>query len=174
VDYLILKAAHVTAVALSGAGFIARGLGQFAGARWVASRAARTLPHVVDTVLLASAVGLACSLPLSLVRTPWLVAKIAGLFVYIALGTVALRFARTRKARITAWAAALLVFGYIVSVAITKDPRGLLALRSSIQYEGSAPDCVESGRERVVVRKCVDCSRCARPFGLAPPYDSDG
>lgn len=132
-DYLILKAVHVAAVGLSGAGFVARGLGHFAGARWVGSRAARTLPHLVDTVLLASALALAYSLRLSLATTPWLLAKVAGLLAYVGLGTVALRFGRTRNTRIAAWAAALLVFGYIVSVAISKDPRGPLAAWSSIQ-----------------------------------------
>ena len=133
VDYLILKAVHVTAVALSGVGFVARGLGHFVGARWVGSGAARTLPHLVDTVLLASAVGLAYSLRLSPSATPWLLAKLAGLCAYVGLGTVALRFGRTRNTRIAAWAAALLVFGYIVSVAISKDPRGPLAFWSSIE-----------------------------------------
>jgi uncharacterized membrane protein SirB2 len=37
---------------------------------------------------------------------------------------VALRFGRTRAVRLTAFAAALLMFAWIVSVAITKDPRG--------------------------------------------------
>ena len=132
-DYLTLKAVHVAAVGLSGAGFVARGLGHFAGARWVASRAARTLPHVVDTVLLASAVGLAYSLRLSPLATPWLLAKLAGLCAYVGLGTVALRFGRTRNTRAAAWVAALLVFGYIVSVAVSKDPRGLLVFWSSIE-----------------------------------------
>jgi len=133
VDYLILKAVHVAAVGLSGAGFVARGLGHFAGARWVASRMARTLPHVVDTVLLASALALAYLLRVAPWGTPWLLAKVIGLFAYVGLGTVALRFGRARNTRMAAWAAALLVFGYIVSVAISKDPRGPLAIWSSIQ-----------------------------------------
>ena len=87
----------------------------------------------MDTVLLASAVALAYSLRLSLSAVPWLLAKVAGLCVYIGLGSVALRFGRTRNTRITAWAAALLVFDHIVSVAISKDPRSPLALRGSIQ-----------------------------------------
>jgi uncharacterized membrane protein SirB2 len=87
----------------------------------------------VDTVLLASAVALAYSLRLSPATAPWLLAKVVGLVAYIGLGTVALRFGRTRTTRIAAWAAALLVFGYIVSVAVSKDPRGPLAAWSSIQ-----------------------------------------
>ncbi len=128
-----MRAIHVAAVGLSGAGFVARGLGRFAGARWVSSRAARTLPHLVDTVLLVSAVALAYSLRLSPATTPWLLAKVVGLVAYIGLGTVALRFGRTRTTRIAAWAAALLVFGYIVAVAVSKDPRCPLAAWSSIQ-----------------------------------------
>ena len=60
-------------------------------------------------------------------NAPWIAAKIIGLFAYIALGMVALRFGRTKAVRATAWIAAMLTFGYIVSVAVTKDPRGILS-----------------------------------------------
>ena len=90
-DYATLKLVHQGAVTLSIAGFFARGLGSLAGAAWVRGRAARTLPHVVDTVLLASAIGLAWLLQLNPLTTPWLAAKIAGLLAYIGLGMVALR-----------------------------------------------------------------------------------
>jgi len=124
---MLLKTIHVSAVALSGAGFFARGLGHFTGAQWVRSRASRVLPHVVDTVLLASAVALAVALRISPLAAPWLLAKIVGLCAYVGLGTVALRFGRSRRIRIGAWLAALLAFTYIVSVAFVKDPRGPFA-----------------------------------------------
>ena len=47
-DYALIKTVHQGAVALSVAGFFARGAAALAGAAWVRSRAARTLPHVVD------------------------------------------------------------------------------------------------------------------------------
>jgi uncharacterized membrane protein SirB2 len=97
-----------------------------AGATWVRTRGAKTLPHVVDTVLIASAVALAWMLRLSPETAPWIAAKIAGLLAYIALGMVALRFGRTRGIRTAAFVAALLTFAWIVSVAITKDPRGFV------------------------------------------------
>jgi len=59
-------------------------------------------------------------------NAPWITAKIVGLLAYIALGMVALRFGRTKGVRAAAWVLALLTFGYIVSVAITKDPRGFM------------------------------------------------
>ena len=40
---------------------------------------------------------------------------------------IAFRFGRTRRIRGIAFALALLTFGYIVTVAISKDPRGMLA-----------------------------------------------
>jgi uncharacterized membrane protein SirB2 len=126
-DYATVKLVHQTTAAVSFLGFFARGIGAFAGAAWVASRAAKTLPHVVDTLLLASAIALAVMLRLSPLATPWLLAKIVALLAYIALGTIALRPGRPRRARAAAWAAALAVFVYIVSVALSRDPRGFLA-----------------------------------------------
>lgn len=126
-DYLTLKTIHYSAVALSISGFFARGLGALLRARWVRGRAARILPHVIDTVLLASALGLAWMLGLNPLSTPWLLAKIVGLLVYIGLGVVALRPAFPARTRAAAWLAALVTFGYIVSVAITKSVAGFLA-----------------------------------------------
>lgn len=127
-DYGTLKLIHESAVAISFAGFFARGIGMLGGAAWVGGRIARTLPHVVDTVLIASAIALAWMLRLSPTGTPWIAAKIVGLLVYIALGMVALRFGGTKAIRAAAWLAAMATFGYIVSVAVTKTPWGLLEL----------------------------------------------
>ena len=120
-DYGALKLIHQSAVALSFTGFFARGCGMLADPAWVRSRPARTLPHVVDTILLLSAIALAYALQITPAGAPWLTAKIVGLFLYIGLGTVALRRGSSKKLRAAAWLAALLVFGYIVSVAITKN-----------------------------------------------------
>lgn len=125
-DYFTIKTLHQTAVALSIAGFFARGLGGLAGGAWVRGRAAKSVPHVVDTVLLLSALALAWMLRLNPLATPWLAAKIVALLVYIGLGMVALNPKRSLKVRIVAWLAALASFGYIVSVALTKNPQGPL------------------------------------------------
>ena len=126
-DYLFVKSIHYSAVALSFSGFFARGLGSLLGARWVRGRAARSVPHVVDTVLLTSAIALAWMAGINPLHAPWLMAKIIGLLVYIGLGMVALRPGFAPKLRLAAWLAALVTFLYIVSVAITKNPAGFLA-----------------------------------------------
>jgi len=126
-DYFLVKTVHQCAVALSFAGFFARGLGSLGGAQWVQGRAAKTLPHVVDSVLLLSALTLAWMLRLNPVDAPWLMAKIIGLLTYIGLGMVALKPTRPAGVRTAAWIAALATFGWIVSVALTKSPLGFLS-----------------------------------------------
>lgn len=126
-DYFTVKTLHQAAVILSIAGFFARGAASLRGAGWVRSRAARTLPHIVDSVLLISALWLAWMLRLTPDAAPWLLAKIIGLLVYIALGVVALRPGRPLALRASAWVAALATFGWIVSVAMTKNALGLFA-----------------------------------------------
>ncbi|MGE0797208.1 MAG: SirB2 family protein [Lautropia sp.] len=127
-DYTTVKLIHQGAVALSLTGFLVRGAAALADAAWVRSRAARTLPHIVDTVLLASAVVLAWMLRLHPGNAPWILAKLIGLVVYIALGIVALRAGGSWPVRATALLAALATAGWIVSVAVTKSPLGLFAV----------------------------------------------
>ncbi|MBK7794083.1 MAG: SirB2 family protein [Betaproteobacteria bacterium] len=123
-SYLAVKHLHVAAVAVSLGLFVVRG----GWALWSPERLGRAwvriVPHVVDTLLLASALWLAAQLG-SL--ESWLLAKVAALLVYIGLGTLALKRGRTRRARAVALAAALATFAYIVSAAVTKSPLGFLA-----------------------------------------------
>lgn len=125
-DYSTLKIIHQGAVTLSLLGFFTRGAASLAGARWVSSRAAKTLPHIVDTLLLISALAIAWMLRLTPGNADWLSAKIVGLLVYIGLGVVALRPRHSTSVRATAWVAALVTAGWIVSVALTKSPLGFL------------------------------------------------
>ena len=127
-DYAGWKLLHQGALVVSVSGFALRGLASFAGAAWTRGRLSRTLPHIVDTLLLLSALVMAWMLRLSPGAAPWLVAKIAGLLLYIGLGVLALRPGRPLGVRIAAWLAALAVFGWIVSVALSKNPLGALRL----------------------------------------------
>ncbi len=126
-DYFTLKTIHQSAALISIAGFVGRGLASLAGSAWVRGRLARTLPHLVDTVLLVSALALAWMLRLSPGAAPWLMAKLVALVVYIVLGAIAIRPGRPRAVRATALVGAVLVFGYIVSVAMSKNALGFLA-----------------------------------------------
>lgn len=119
--YTLLKYLHVGSVALSGAGFLVRGIWMLQDSPLLARRWVRIAPHLVDTVLLASAIALALMLGQYPLVHGWLTAKVLGLIAYIVLGTIALKRGRTRGIRIAAFCGALLVFAYIVAVAITKS-----------------------------------------------------
>jgi uncharacterized membrane protein SirB2 len=124
--YFAIRQLHVTATAVSLALFILRGAWMLASPALLERRWVKIVPHVVDTVLLGSALWLAWQLGMDDTRG-WLVAKVVALFVYIALGTVALKRGRTRGVRVAALSGALVTFGYIASVAVTKSPRGFTA-----------------------------------------------
>jgi uncharacterized membrane protein SirB2 len=80
------------------------------------------VPHLVDSLLLASALGLAFWSRQSPANSPWLAAKIVALIAYILLGSVALKYGKTKFQRVSALCAAVLCFAYIVLTAITKNP----------------------------------------------------
>lgn len=124
--YLALRHLHRACAMLSIVGFMARWAAGLAGQVWVRGRVAKTLPHVIDTVLLASALGLAFIAGLNPLTTSWLGLKIVALLVYIGLGMVALSPRRPRPLRLLAGVGALAVFGHIVAVAFVKHPAGLL------------------------------------------------
>lgn len=121
-SYLTLKLLHVTSVALSYALFVTRGFWMMRASPLLEQRWVKVVPHVVDTVLLASAVTMAIISAQYPFRSNWLTAKVIALLVYIVLGTIALKRGKTRQARIVAWIAAQAVFFYIVAVAVTRQP----------------------------------------------------
>lgn len=126
-SYTLLKHLHVTAVALSGLGFFVRGMLMLAESRLLSARWVRIVPHVVDTVLLGSAITMAVMSAQYPFAQAWLTAKLCGLLAYIGLGMVALRRGRSRAQRQVCFVLALLAFAYIVSVALSRSPAGFLS-----------------------------------------------
>ena len=99
-----------------------RGVWMMRGSAALQQRWVKITPHIVDTVLLTSAIALAIMIHQNPIHNSWLSAKVVGLLLYIGLGMMALRFGKTRKGKISAWIAAQVVFLYIVLVALTKNP----------------------------------------------------
>jgi uncharacterized membrane protein SirB2 len=120
-DYTTLKHLHATAATISIAGFALRYAWMIAGSPRLQSRAAKVLPHIVDTILLASAILLAVQAGIAPWSVGWLGFKVIGLIVYIVLGTIALKRGRTRGVRIAAGATAIALFGAIVWAARYKS-----------------------------------------------------
>jgi uncharacterized membrane protein SirB2 len=119
-DYLSLKHFHMTCAALSGSLFLLRGVWMLRAPAMLQQRWVRIAPHMIDTLLLASAVGLAVWSQQYPGQQSWLTAKVAALLGYIVLGSIALKRGRTKGQRLAAFIGALTLFAYIVTVAITK------------------------------------------------------
>lgn len=117
-----LKVIHVGSAILSISGFTLRGVWMLQDSPLLNARVTRVLPHVVDTVLLLSAIALALRISQYPFVHAWLSAKVLALLAYIVLGSIALKHGRSRRERALAYGMALVVFLYIVGVAVTRSP----------------------------------------------------
>ncbi|MBU0593653.1 MAG: SirB2 family protein [Gammaproteobacteria bacterium] len=118
--YLVLKYIHVSCVVLTINLFLLRGFWMLQGSARLQQRWVRILPHVIDATLLTSAILLALQIGQYPGVNGWLTAKVTALLLYIGLGTVAIKRGRSKRVRVAAWLGAILVFGYIVAVALTR------------------------------------------------------
>ena len=119
-NYLVLKHLHMSCAALSGSLFLLRGIWMLRGSPMLQRRWVKIAPHLIDTLLLASALAMVIWSAQYPFVQGWLTAKVLALIAYIVLGGIALKRGKTMAVRATAFAAALAVFAYIVLVAITK------------------------------------------------------
>ncbi len=81
----------------------------------------RTVPHVNDAILFATAVVLAVMLDLWPLPA-WLACKIAGVALYIASGALGLHYAPTLGLRKLFFCLAVALFAYVAAVARLKHP----------------------------------------------------
>ena len=123
VDYVTLKAAHVTLVATSVGLFLARAAPAIARDRrpqgWL-----RAAPHFLDTLLLASGVWLAVMVGWNPFVHVWFGVKLLLLVVYITLGAFALSPRQPRRVRLVLLAGALAAVAGMAFTAVTKAPAG--------------------------------------------------
>jgi len=81
----------------------------------------KILPHINDTLLLAVAIGMLAILHLNPFTTPWLLAKLVALLLYIVLGAMCLRAAPGSRRQVALFVAAITCFSYIILVALRKQ-----------------------------------------------------
>ena len=121
-SYALIKHFHATCAVISFALFFLRGIWSFKDSPIMRQPWVKIVPHIVDTLLLASALVLAFTIGQYPFLDGWLTAKFFGLVLYILLGTIALKYGKTKTVRVSAWFAALAVFAYIVLVAKQHNP----------------------------------------------------
>ena len=122
--YTALLTTHITCATLSIMLFLFRGGYKIARGQLPAHLFFRVAPHIVDTVLLAAAIGLTLQISQYPFINDWLTVKFFALIGYIILGSIALKRTQTRAATTVAVVAATLLFAYIVSVAWYHLPLG--------------------------------------------------
>jgi len=121
-SFAAIKIIHIISIILSYILFSLRGIWMIQGSPLLKLRWVKVLPHVIDTILLASAITLVAMIQQYPGFNIWISAKIGGLVLYILLGMIALRFGKTQKIKTISWILAQIVFFYIVLVALTKNP----------------------------------------------------
>ena len=119
--YYMLKMGHVTCVVISGTLFIFRYARLRMHPEQPLVKALKVLPHVNDTVLLSCAIGMLILIGVNPFTTPWLLAKIVALLVYIVLGAICLRSPPGSRSQAVSFVAAISVFAYILLVGLSKQ-----------------------------------------------------
>ena len=124
--YLALKHSHMLFAAISGLFFLVRGGWMLMESDMLQKKWVKIVPHVVDSVLLACAIGLCVVLGQYPFVEAWLTVKVVMLVAYIVLGTIALKRGKTKGIRTLAFFAAIACFLFMVSVAVAHHPLGFL------------------------------------------------
>jgi uncharacterized membrane protein SirB2 len=125
--YLNIKALHVACVYASIILFVIRHVLNLRGVNWRRSRALKFMPMVVDTVLLAAGISLMFITNQYPFVNSWLTVKVILLAVYIFLGILALKPSESPASRRAPFLGAAAVFAFMISVATTHSPLGVLA-----------------------------------------------
>ena len=125
--YLVLKHTHMTCALLTLLLFSLRGYWMLQDSEKLQQRWVKIVPHIIDTLLLTSAIVLTIMLSQYPFTADWLTAKLLALLAYIVLGTIALKRGKTKPIRITALLCSWACIGYIIWVARTHNAMPWLA-----------------------------------------------
>ena len=125
--YQIIKFIHISCVVLSVSGFFMRGLWLLQQSPRLQNVWVRRLPHWIDAVLFSSGILMAWQAGFFVAEINWLSIKLLLVLAYILLGMAALHWFKRRLFKMLSWLLALVVAGFIISIALSKSPYGLFA-----------------------------------------------
>lgn len=87
---------------------------------WLELKLVKIVPHIVDTVLIITAIILSWQIKQYPFADDWLTAKVLALLVYIGFGMIALHYGKTKRQKILAFVLAVATYSYILAVAMTR------------------------------------------------------
>jgi len=117
----LLRQLHVGLAVASVSLFITRSGAVLAGARWPMRGAWRGASVGIDTLLITAGGLLWWTLSLHPGRQGWLGTKLALIVLYIVLGSLAMKRAPGRAAKVACFAAALLTIAAVAAIALARD-----------------------------------------------------
>jgi len=120
--YYWIKELHVATVIFTIGFFALRFLWMLYRPQLVSKKWVKNLSIVNDTLLLCAGITLGLLSHQYPFATPWLTAKLLALLLYIGLGSMALKRARSRRQRTVYGILSLAAVLYIVSVALARNP----------------------------------------------------
>ncbi|MBT0587320.1 SirB2 family protein [Alteromonas oceanisediminis] len=120
--YMMMKHLHLTAIVISISLFILRFIWLQMGSAQRHKKWVKVVPHIIDTVLLGSAIALCIILSQYPFVHGWVTFKLFGVIAYIVTGLWALKWAASRPAQWLAFACALVVLALTAKVALMKQP----------------------------------------------------
>ena len=122
----MIKLIHMSTAFISISLFLLRGFWVYRDSTMMNKKWVKIVPHINDTILLITAVILALTIQQYPFVDSWLTAKFTALIIYIILGMFALKRAKELKNKIIFFVLSLLMFGYIVGVALTRTAGWIL------------------------------------------------
>ena len=114
------KLIHMSTAFISISLFMLRGFWVYRESTMMNKKWVKIVPHINDTILLITAVILTFATQQYPFVDSWLTAKFTALIIYIILGMFALKRAKELKNKAIFFALSLLMFSYIVGVALTR------------------------------------------------------
>jgi uncharacterized membrane protein SirB2 len=124
-NYLTLKYLHIICVAGSFSLFFIRGIWLLRSYPHAQEPWIRALPHVIDSLLVASAIGMLALGPKGVWDGNWMLVKVVLVVVYAVMSVLLLRLAKGKVQKILLWVAALLVFLFATTVSVLHHPLGI-------------------------------------------------
>src|SRR5690625_2552454 len=117
-SYLAYKHLHTSFATLSIIFFIIRAYWTVLERGCLQNTFLRVAPHIIATLSLLSGLALAFTIGFT---HPWLIAKISALFANLYAGIYAIRRGRTPQIRLLSAVIAVLIYVYIVGIALNKS-----------------------------------------------------
>lgn len=118
--YMMFKHLHLTFIAISVILFVLRFSWRLRDSEMLQRKWVKVVPHVNDTLLLLSAIGLMVVLQQYPFQTAWLTDKLIGLIGYIIAGVFALK-SQTRGKQWGGFIVAVVFLLYLLHIALSKQ-----------------------------------------------------